>query len=211
MKYVNIFHANLNYAYTSKPGEVDIDTFHGEENRESCAYLRSSLHCEVGRTNADLRLECTTGAKIWLNGELILNGVQKDRILVVLNKGWNTFIVKVAQGTDANREFRARLAVVTSGCGKVQAVPGLPTNFHDAADKPIAKEAVELRLDSPDGELIGTVEYGAESTNVKPVKGKHDLFMVFPNGNVKELDWYKFTKESIKGTITPKGDVEDTE
>lgn len=67
---------------------------------------------------------------------------------------------------------------------------------------------IEIRLDTPDGELIGTcvvapmkgeVAYGIHEAKIKPVKGKHALVFVFkatnPNDKKKELmnlEWFVF-------------------
>jgi len=37
----------------------------------------------------------------------------------------------------------------------------------------------ELRVDSPVGKLIGTVKYGDKTADVLPVRGRHNLFLVF--------------------------------
>lgn len=178
----------------SKPGVVDIDVFHGGDNKESCAYLRSSVYLERGRTNTDLKLTCTTGAKLWLNGKLIFTGVQKkdQRIMVTLKKGWNTFVMKVVQGTGNNREFKAKLAMKTKACGSVQAIPGLPAEQFEIAKESDARQVFELRLESPKGKLIGTVNEGDTSVPVIPTKGRHNLFLVFKSSC--ELDAIRFTK-----------------
>lgn len=74
-------------------------------------------------------------------------------------------------------------------------------------DKNLAGK-IEIRLDTPDGELIGTCEvapmngdvaYAIHETKIKPVKGKHALIFVFkavhPGDKAKELmnlEWFVF-------------------
>lgn len=69
---------------------------------------------------------------------------------------------------------------------------------------------IEIRLDSPDGELIGTcqvepmqneVAYSIHSANIKSVKGKHALVLVFKAKNQEDkmaelmnLEWFKFER-----------------
>jgi len=78
----------------------------------------------------------------------------------------------------------------TKACGGVQAIPGLPVEqFAKAAD---ARQVFELRLDSPIGKLIGTVKQGDTSVPVIPVKGRHNLFLVF-QGSCK-FNSFQFSK-----------------
>ena len=63
---------------------------------------------------------------------------------------------------------------------------------------------IEIRLDGVNGQCIGKVdisntkdEYKTFSTQVKKVKGVHDLYFVFKGGDVQKqnlffLDWWKF-------------------
>ena len=69
---------------------------------------------------------------------------------------------------------------------------------------------IEIRLDSPDGELIGTCEiapmqgetaYAIHETKIKPVTGKHALVLVFKavgaetsEENLLNLEWFVFEK-----------------
>ena len=71
------------------------------------------------------------------------------------------------------------------------------------------KAKIEIRLDSPEGELLGVcdleamngeVAYAIHETNIKSVTGKHALVLVFkaaePAGNEEEdlmnLEWFTF-------------------
>lgn len=74
-------------------------------------------------------------------------------------------------------------------------------------DKNLAGQ-IEIRLDTPDGELIGTcpvaptdgqVAYAIHETKIKPVKGKHALVFVFQAANpadkakdLMNLEWFVF-------------------
>jgi arabinoxylan arabinofuranohydrolase len=68
---------------------------------------------------------------------------------------------------------------------------------------------IEIRLDRPDGELIGTcvvepmqdeVAYSVHETNIKPVTGTHALVLVFKakskgqNLDLLNLEWFIFGK-----------------
>lgn len=71
---------------------------------------------------------------------------------------------------------------------------------------------IEIRLDTPDGELIGTcsvvpmggeVAYAIHETEIKPVKGKHALVFVFkaanPDDKTKDLmnlEWFMFDNKN---------------
>ena len=64
--------------------------------------------------------------------------------------------------------------------------------------------SIEIRLDGVNGQCIGKVdisntkdEYKIFSTQVKKVKGVHDLYFVFKGGDIQKqnlffLDWWKF-------------------
>jgi hypothetical protein len=57
--------------------------------------------------------------------------------------------------------------------------------------------AIEIRLDAPDGTLIGTVPYGQTTCRITPTSGLHDIFLVFPSGNVQTVDWFIFKPRVI--------------
>jgi uncharacterized repeat protein (TIGR02543 family) len=56
---------------------------------------------------------------------------------------------------------------------------------------------IEIRLDAPDGTLIGTVLYGQKACRISATSGVHDVFLVFPNANVQTLDWFIFQPRII--------------
>ena len=57
--------------------------------------------------------------------------------------------------------------------------------------------AIELRLDAPDGTLIGSLPYGQTTCRITTTTGLHDLFLVFPNANIQALDWFVFKPRII--------------
>ena len=57
--------------------------------------------------------------------------------------------------------------------------------------------AIEIRLDAPDGTLVGTVPCGQETCRITTTSGLHDVFLVFPNANVQALDWFIFKPRII--------------
>ncbi len=56
-----------------------------------------------------------------------------------------------------------------------------------------AKEGVllELRLDSPEGKVIGKLEAGQTTCALAGVSGVHNIFLVFPDNVVKHVDWFQ--------------------
>ncbi len=65
--------------------------------------------------------------------------------------------------------------------------------------------AIEIRIDSKDGKLLGTLSvkttgddlsWKTQSCKVNAVKGVHDIFFVFKggDGNLFNFNWWKFTK-----------------
>ncbi len=70
--------------------------------------------------------------------------------------------------------------------GSTYVLPGLPGR--EVMIQPNAGIAAQLRLDSPDGKLIGGLKYGETTCAVEPVNGRHDLFVVFPSENIQAVD-----------------------
>ena len=68
---------------------------------------------------------------------------------------------------------------------------------------PLAGGNIEIRLDTPDGVLLGTCKVSKSdneawrtlSAKVNPVKGLHDVYLVFKGVNEKlfNFDWWRFT------------------
>jgi hypothetical protein len=174
-------------------GVVDFDVVHGEENRNACAYARAAIHAKTGRTNASMTVVSTGGVKVWFNGQLVISAKQPGTHTIhsgVIREGWNSILVKVNQGTGPGG-FSFKFGTVASSCGRIVALPGLP----DAAQESgvVEQDAIiELRLDSPEGELIGNLSPGQSECAIKSTAGVHDLYLVFPGGQVNSVDWFRF-------------------
>jgi hypothetical protein len=173
-------------------GTVDFDLVFGEENRHAAAYARAAIHAPTGRTNASMSITATGGFKVWFNGELIMakNEPGTHRIdSGVIREGWNTVLVKVNQGADPGG-FAFSFGTVASSCGRIVALPGRP----DAAQESgVVEEAIiELRLDSPEGPVVGRLTPGQTACEVTGAKGVRDLYLVFPGSAVKNVDWFRF-------------------
>lgn len=183
-------------------GVMNLDVANGENHANSAAYMRSSLYAKGGgRTDIEIRGD--HGVKLWVNGELVfsqLGGVnQSKRVPATFKRGWNTMVMKVVQDdrpwkpyTDRGN-FWATVNIYYAALGNAFIVPGLPGQ--EVFVDPAPGTAVELRLDAPDGKRFGDLKFGQETCAVEPVKGRHDLFLVFPNENVQVLDWYRFERD----------------
>jgi hypothetical protein len=185
---------------TTVPGVVDLDIANGEKNANACAYLRSSIHTPIASRNVGLSATCASGIKVWLNGELLIAenrpGTHKtDK--AVLNPGWNTVLIKVNQDNAprsaeqlACDNFKVEFGIATSAWPVACSLPGLPT---EEKAKPVnADTLVELRLDSPEGKLLGRLPIGQTTCPVETAAGVHNVYLVFPNSQVKMVDWFKF-------------------
>jgi len=49
---------------------------------------------------------------------------------------------------------------------------------------------LELRLNAPEGKLIGKLEAGHDTCAVESVSGVHNVFLVFPTDAVRTVDWF---------------------
>ena len=181
-------------------GVINADIANGENHANSAAYARSSVYLKGGgRTDVEVR--GAHGVKLWVNGELVFSQLgnvgSSERVSVEFKQGWNEFLVKIVQDDKpweptmqgyGNFWATVNMHYVAVGGGFI--VPGLPgtEKFIDPPDA----TAIEIRLGAPDGELIGELPFKEESTTIKPVKGRHDLFLVFPNQNVQAIDWFRF-------------------
>jgi hypothetical protein len=179
---------------STEPGVVDAFMAHGEEPRDACAYARASVWAQGGRQNATMTISCANGVKVWLNGQLIISegkaGTYSETRKGVINVGWNTILIKAAQGTRPE-DFSFTFGTVASGCGHIVSLPGLPTE--ERADLARAKSPIELRLDSPkDGKLIGALLPDQTECPIEKATGVHNLYLVFPGNAVKSVDWFQF-------------------
>ncbi len=57
--------------------------------------------------------------------------------------------------------------------------------------------AIEIRIDAPDGTLIGTVPCGQNTCRIATTSGIHDVFLVFPSENMQAVDWFIFKPRLI--------------
>ncbi len=83
------------------------------------------------------------------------------------------------------------------GCGIYHMQPGAWAKYEnvDFGDGTLThirasmtgKPAVELRLGSPDGRLIGTIAAGTYVAKVEPVKGRQTLFLVFQGSDLQHV------------------------
>lgn len=55
-----------------------------------------------------------------------------------------------------------------------------------------ALASAELRLDSPQGKLIGSLARGQSECSVEKTGGVHNLYLVFPAGNIRSVDCFRF-------------------
>jgi hypothetical protein len=186
---------------TTAPGVVDFDVANGEENANACAYARCSIYAPVGRTNATMTVSCGSGVKVWLNGALVIAenkpGTYSETEKGIIKQGWNTVLVKVNQDaakwtpkTTGDGNFWFTFGTVASGCGNIVYLPGLPTEERAQSTK--SQTAVELRLSSPEGKLIGRLAPGQTECPVEKTTGIHNFFLVFPGAPVSSVDWFNF-------------------
>ena len=54
------------------------------------------------------------------------------------------------------------------------------------------KAFAELRLDAPNGPLVGTLMAAQKSCPVRNISGIHNQFVVFPEATDRLLDWLRF-------------------
>lgn len=180
---------------TAEQGVVDFHVAGGETATNACAYARASIHAQSGRTNATMTLETTGGAKVWLNGELVISsskpGTFSETAKGILKEGWNTVLVKVNQ-LEGPGKFSFKFGTVTSACGKVVALPGLPDRAEQSGT--YADAIVRLCVDSPEGPVIGQLGKGETECQVKDASGVRNLYLVFPGGEVRWVDWLRFER-----------------
>ncbi|HPD15654.1 MAG TPA: HEAT repeat domain-containing protein [Planctomycetota bacterium] len=87
----------------SDPFHMDLDKKFGDK-QNAVAYLRTCVWSPADQ-KARLEFGSDDGAKVWLNGALVINAnqarsfaVASDKAEVVLKKGWNALLVKVWNG-----------------------------------------------------------------------------------------------------------------
>jgi hypothetical protein len=181
---------------TTPPGVTDLYLANGEKDTDACAYLRASIHVPSTSNNQNttaFTVECASGAKLWVNGELVLSmdpaEPRKTSRDAALKDGWNTVLVKVAQGSGPDGSFRAKVSTASSFWPIAVYLPGLPTMERGRPTN--VETLVELRIASPRGPLIGRLAAGQRECAVAGPSGIHNLYLVFPGGGVKELDHFR--------------------
>jgi hypothetical protein len=177
---------------TPEQGVVDFYVAHGEGSRNAAAYARASIHAQSGRTNATMTIAATGGCKVWLNGELIIASKEPGTHTFergVIREGWNTILVKVNQQQGPGN-FSFTFGTVASSCGRIVALPGLPDRAEQSGT--FADTIVKLCLDSPEGRVIGQLEKGQTECPVENISGIHTVYLVFPGGDVRSVDWFRF-------------------
>jgi hypothetical protein len=179
-------------------GVMNLDVVNGEENANGAAYMRSSFFSN-GSGVRGVEVSGKHGVRIWVNGKEVfaqLGGVNKKKVDMAFQKGWNTIVVKVVQDDKPwevyrdNGNFWASMKIYYQAMGGAYILPGLPGEETSIPPNPGA--AIELRLGAPDGKLIGSLMFNEDTCPIEKVMGRHDLFLTFPNGNVRSVDWYRF-------------------
>jgi len=187
-------------------GVINCDVVNGENHANSAAYMRSSVYA-VGGGKTGVELRGAHGLKVWLNGEQVFSKVgdidKTPRVEMNFKHGWNHFLVKVVQDDRAwapamqgYGNFWASVTMHYAAVGNAFILPGLPGK--ELAIHPNHGTAVEIRLDQPDGRLIGELQFGKNTCRIDKTKGRHDLFLVFPNQNVNMMDWFRFEQAAEK-------------
>jgi len=181
-------------------GAINCDVANGEGHANGAAYMRCSVYAKGGgRTGIEIR--GAYGMKVWLNGSRVFAQVgkidQSPRVEVTFKQGWNQFLVKVVQDDkpwvpvmQGLGNFWASVTMHYAAVGDAFIVPGPPGR--EFFVQPHPGTAIEVRLDAPDGNLVGELQFGQNACPIKKTEGRHDLFLVFPNGNGQVLEWFKF-------------------
>lgn len=185
-------------------GVINCDVVNGENHSQGAAYMRSSVYAKEGGV-VDAEIRGAHGVKVWLNGDGVfsqLGNVDKTkRVNITLKKGWNRFLAKVVQddkpwapAMQGYGNFWASITFYHRRVGGTFTVPGLPGK--EAFQQPNPGNAVEIRLDAPDGRLIGVLKAGQTGCPIEKTRGRHDVFLVFPNENVESMDWFRFEPQT---------------
>lgn len=180
-------------------GVVSCDLAHGEGHANSAGYLRACVYFR-GAGPGELEIRGAHGVKVWLNGTQVFaqlgNVNTSKRVRINKRKGWNQFLVKIVQDDRpwapdprGYGNFWASVTTYYPGDGTFT-LPGLPGK--EVFIQPHPGTALELRLDAPQGPVVGELKFGQTDCPVVPTTGRHDLFVVFPNENARALDWFRF-------------------
>ncbi|MCY2931407.1 MAG: right-handed parallel beta-helix repeat-containing protein [Planctomycetota bacterium] len=188
----------------SPVGLADLDIINGEGQENSCAYLRASLYAEKAVPHQlPMIADQASGLKVWVNGKQVIseNNAGRKANVVPIQAGWNTILVKVNQSdasykplTEGQGNFWCRLGFDQADqMGRALSVPGLPLEEKPAAAQAATGVAMEVRLDSVEGKVLGTFRHGQSEVDADArVTGVHNVYLVFPAEGVKSVNWFRF-------------------
>jgi hypothetical protein len=181
-------------------GVIDCDVANGENHANCADYMRSSVYAKRGgKTGIEIR--GGYGLKVWVNGQQVFaqagNIDKSPRVEVTFKQGWNEILVKVVQDDKAwtptkqgEGNFWASVTMYYRGVGDAFVVPGAPGK--EIFTPPNPGTAIDVRLDAPDGKRIGEMMFGQKTCSIIKTQGRHDLFLLFPNENIRNFDWFRF-------------------
>jgi len=187
----------------SPVGLADLDIINGEGQENSCAYLRASFHAEKATDQIPLIVDQAAGVKVWLNGKQVIAEKSPGRkaMGVAVRQGWNTLLLKINQNdasyqprTEGQGNFWCRAGFdQTEKLGQVVSVPGLPLEAKPSSTNQIVGVAMEVRMDSVEGPVIGTFQHSqTEVSAVTRITGVHNFYLVFPRESVQRINWIRF-------------------
>ena len=187
----------------SPPGLADVDIINGEGQENSCVYLRASFLTEKSTDLIPLIVEQPSGVKVWLNGNQVIaeNSPGRKAANVPVLPGWNTLVIKLNQNDakykplfEGQGNFWCKAGFdQTEKLGRTASVPGLPLEPASPANAATAGVAMEVRLDSVEGRVIGTFHHGQTTAKTEiPVTGIHTIYLVFPRESVQSVNWFRF-------------------
>ncbi len=184
-------------------GVADLDIINGEGQENSCAYLRGSFQAEKATDQIPLIIDQASGVRVWLNGKQVISenspGRKAANVPVLL--GWNTLVIKLNQNNAKYQPLTAGLGNFWCKAGFDQAeklgqtacVPGLPLEAESPANTAATGVAMEVRLDSVEGKVIGSFRHGQTEAKAEiGVTGIHAVYLVFPREAAQSVNWFRF-------------------
>ncbi len=187
-------HAHPLERYTGCSGEIATITDHAHDASDNMFYVVDSFYTDKGAPGV---LPLTGGDQV------VLQPTRKEA-----EHFTDSFGVEVSSVSEASG--RARVADIEPGSW----IAYRPINLHNVTRLVLGASSggtggtVEVRLDAPDGELIGSAKVGNTGgwSNVEPVGvdiedpgGTHELFLVFTNPDWQQgdpdlfsIDWLEF-------------------
>ncbi len=179
-------------------GVIHFAAVDGEKHANGAAYMRSSIYAKRGgKTGIEIR--GAHGLKVWLNDQQLFSQLgdidKSSRVEATFKQGWNVILVKAVQddekvGDKNGANFWASVTMYYRGVGDAFVSPRAPGKEIFIPPHPGA--AIEVRLDAPDGKRIGEMAFGQKTCAINKTQGRHDLFLVFPNQNIRTFDWFRF-------------------